>query len=192
VLETLNVPGLWLLGGEDRSIPTPATVEILDQLIASGKPYSRVVFPDLATIFHAPYWPEIDKWLSKILRSGILCGHENRLSLILAVALATSVRAQQAAAPRPATPPVMVGQKDGFFTTSDGIKIHYLHARRRQRIVGRARARLLRQRAAHVVQHRHRAGDREASSRRRDRQPQSRAERQAGPGGSAARRTSSS
>jgi len=25
-----------------------------------------------------------------------------------------------------ATPPVMVGQKDGFFTTSDGIKIHYL------------------------------------------------------------------
>ena len=32
----------------------------------------------------------------------------------------------QAAAPRPATPPVQVGQKDGFFTTSDGIKIHYL------------------------------------------------------------------
>ena len=49
-----------------------------------------------------------------------------RLSLILAVALATSVSAQQAAAPRPTTPPVMVGQKDGFFTTSDGIKIHYL------------------------------------------------------------------
>ena len=27
---------------------------------------------------------------------------------------------------RPSTPPVMVGQKDGFFTTSDGVKIHYL------------------------------------------------------------------
>ncbi len=26
VLERLDVPGLWLLGGEDRSIPTPATV----------------------------------------------------------------------------------------------------------------------------------------------------------------------
>ena len=49
-----------------------------------------------------------------------------RLSLVLATTLATGVAAQQAAAPRPATPPVMVGQKDGFFTTSDGIKIHYL------------------------------------------------------------------
>jgi alpha-beta hydrolase superfamily lysophospholipase len=68
VLEALNVPGLWLLGGEDRSIPTPATVEILDQLIASGKPYARVVFPGFGhNLFAAPYWPEIDKWLSKIL-----------------------------------------------------------------------------------------------------------------------------
>ena len=49
-----------------------------------------------------------------------------RISLILVVVLATAVSAQQAAAPRPTTPPVMVGQKDGFFTTKDGIKIHYL------------------------------------------------------------------
>lgn len=68
VLEALNVPGLWLLGAEDRSIPTPATVEILDQLIASGKPYARVVFPGFGhNLFGAAYWPEIDKWLSKIL-----------------------------------------------------------------------------------------------------------------------------
>lgn len=68
VLEALNVPGLWLLGGEDRSIPTPATVEILDRLIASGKPYAHVVFPGFGhNLFGAPYWPEIDKWLSKIL-----------------------------------------------------------------------------------------------------------------------------
>ena len=68
VLEALNVPGLWLLGGEDRSIPTPATVAILDRLIASGKPYARVVFPGFGhNLFGAPYWPEIDKWLSKIL-----------------------------------------------------------------------------------------------------------------------------
>lgn len=50
-----------------------------------------------------------------------------RILLVLAVALgSTAVRAQQPATPSPATPPVMVGQKDGFFTTSDGIKIHYL------------------------------------------------------------------
>jgi pimeloyl-ACP methyl ester carboxylesterase len=34
--------------------------------------------------------------------------------------------AQQAPAARPPAPPVMVGQKDGFFTTTDGVKIHYL------------------------------------------------------------------
>ena len=45
------------------------------------------------------------------------------LALILASVV---VSAQQPAAPRPTTQPVMVGQKDGFFTTSDGIKIHYL------------------------------------------------------------------
>ena len=68
VLESLNVPGLWLLGGEDRSFPTPATVAILDQLIASGRPYARVVFPGFGhDLFRAPYWPEIDKWLAKIL-----------------------------------------------------------------------------------------------------------------------------
>ena len=68
VLEALDIPGLWLLGGEDRSIPTPATVEILDQLIRSGKPYARVVFPGFGhNLFGAPYWPEVDNWLSKIL-----------------------------------------------------------------------------------------------------------------------------
>jgi pimeloyl-ACP methyl ester carboxylesterase len=49
-----------------------------------------------------------------------------RLSLVFTAALATVAAAQGAAAPRPATPPVMVGQQDGFFTTRDGIKIHYL------------------------------------------------------------------
>ncbi len=49
-----------------------------------------------------------------------------RLTIAIALAMATAAAAQQAAAPRPAAPPVMVGQKDGFFTTSDGVKIHYL------------------------------------------------------------------
>ena len=67
VLESLNVPGLWLLGGEDRSIPTPATVAILDQLIASGKPYTHVVFPGIGHNL-PPSWPEIEQWLAKIGR----------------------------------------------------------------------------------------------------------------------------
>lgn len=46
--------------------------------------------------------------------------------LVVLAAAQISVTAQQPAAPRPTTPPVMVGQKDGTFTTKDGIKIHYL------------------------------------------------------------------
>ena len=65
VLESLDVPGLWLLGGVDRSIPTPATVAILEQLIARGKPYSYVVYPTVGHTF-PPGWPDIDKWLAKI------------------------------------------------------------------------------------------------------------------------------
>jgi alpha-beta hydrolase superfamily lysophospholipase len=68
VLDAINVPGLWLLGGEDRSIPTPATVAILDQLIAAGKPYSRVVFPGFGhNLGGAPFWPEIDRFMQSVL-----------------------------------------------------------------------------------------------------------------------------
>ena len=69
VLEGLDVPGLWLLGGDDRSIPTPATVAILDQLIAAGRPYARVVFPGFGhNLGGAPFWSEIDSWLTKTIR----------------------------------------------------------------------------------------------------------------------------
>jgi pimeloyl-ACP methyl ester carboxylesterase len=47
------------------------------------------------------------------------------VAVVLAV-FAVSAGAQQPAAPRPAANNVEVGQKDGFFTTTDGIKIHYL------------------------------------------------------------------
>jgi uncharacterized protein len=65
VLESLNVPGLWLLAGQDRSIPTPATVAILDQLIASGKPYTHIVFPGVGHNL-PPSWPDIDNWLATL------------------------------------------------------------------------------------------------------------------------------
>jgi len=52
----------------------------------------------------------------------------NRIAFVISLVFAATVAAQQpATAPaRPATPPVMVGQKDGSFNTKDGIKIHYL------------------------------------------------------------------
>jgi uncharacterized protein len=44
-LESLSTPGLWLLGGVDRSIPTPLTVEVLQSLQDSGRPYQWIVYP---------------------------------------------------------------------------------------------------------------------------------------------------
>ena len=45
-LERLDVPGLWLLGAQDRSIPTRETVAILDELSGAGRPYRWIVYPD--------------------------------------------------------------------------------------------------------------------------------------------------
>ena len=67
VLERITVPGLWLLGGADRSIPTIETVAILDDLIKRGKPFSRIVYPEAG---HNLDWPrafvDIDKWLETL------------------------------------------------------------------------------------------------------------------------------
>ena len=49
-----------------------------------------------------------------------------KIATFVLLALVHAPAFAQAPAARPATPPVMVGQKDGFFTTKDGVKIHYL------------------------------------------------------------------
>ena len=67
VLESLDVPGLWLLGAEDRSIPTADTVRILDELIARGRPFARVVYPGAGhNLRGADFWTDIDEWRKKL------------------------------------------------------------------------------------------------------------------------------
>lgn len=47
VLEELDVPMLWVFGGEDSSLPTPASIATLEEIKARlGKPYEIVLFPD--------------------------------------------------------------------------------------------------------------------------------------------------
>jgi dienelactone hydrolase len=66
VLEDLNVPGLWLLGAEDRSIPTPKTVAILDELVARGRPFTRIVYSGYGhDLGGSPMWADIDAWLQR-------------------------------------------------------------------------------------------------------------------------------
>jgi len=46
-LETLEIPGLWLLGAQDSSIPSPLTIEILDSLITDhDKDFTYIVYPN--------------------------------------------------------------------------------------------------------------------------------------------------
>ena len=45
VLETLDVPQLWLLGGEDRDAPPAETLRRLATLARSGRPITSAVFP---------------------------------------------------------------------------------------------------------------------------------------------------
>ena len=67
VLEELTVPGLWLLGGADRSIPTIETVAILDALITSGRPYRRVVYPFTGhNLNGANIWADIEEFLKVV------------------------------------------------------------------------------------------------------------------------------
>jgi len=47
-LQKLDAPSLWLLGGQDSSIPVPLTVEILDSLIADhSKDFDYIVYPNM-------------------------------------------------------------------------------------------------------------------------------------------------
>ena len=46
-LQKLDIPGLWLFGGQDSSIPVPLTAEILDSLVTDHeKDFSYNVYPN--------------------------------------------------------------------------------------------------------------------------------------------------
>jgi dienelactone hydrolase len=72
-LRRLNTPGLWLLGGMDRSIPTRECVEILERLKADGRPFTLRLYPtgthslvDAHTGARLDIWPDIDRFLQSL------------------------------------------------------------------------------------------------------------------------------
>jgi hypothetical protein len=65
-LLALNVPTLWLLGGQDRLVPTRECVKILDRLRAGGARTESVVYPEEGHgLLGANYWPDIDAFLAR-------------------------------------------------------------------------------------------------------------------------------
>jgi dienelactone hydrolase len=71
-LETLDTPGLWLLGSNDESIPERNTVQILHTLAAKGRPFTVIEYPGANHGLYiaeagqfAPFWTDIDRWLKR-------------------------------------------------------------------------------------------------------------------------------
>ena len=63
-LAALATPSLWLLGAQDRLVPTRACVTVLDGLKSRGAPVSYVVYPGTGhNLPGADYWPAIDEFL---------------------------------------------------------------------------------------------------------------------------------
>jgi dipeptidyl aminopeptidase/acylaminoacyl peptidase len=70
VLDAIDVPTLWILGSDDRSIPVPETVATLEELVAAGRPFTFHVLQgyghglrDPRTGATAPAFPLIYEWL---------------------------------------------------------------------------------------------------------------------------------
>ncbi|MFC1972219.1 sigma factor-like helix-turn-helix DNA-binding protein, partial [Chloroflexota bacterium] len=46
-LEVIDIPGFWMFGSQDRSIPVALSVENLDTLVAQhGKDFSYIIYPN--------------------------------------------------------------------------------------------------------------------------------------------------
>lgn len=73
ILRTLPVPTLWLLGGLDQSVPTFATVRVLQSMGAGKGAHTVVVYPESGhDLRDAPIWRDMTAWLERqaVLESG--------------------------------------------------------------------------------------------------------------------------
>jgi dienelactone hydrolase len=75
-LEKIEIPGLWILGGSDSSIPTPETIAILETLVDAGKPYTITLYPDgnhnmmdIVTGERINYTPDMMEWIFGVLET---------------------------------------------------------------------------------------------------------------------------
>jgi pimeloyl-ACP methyl ester carboxylesterase len=67
-LRKLSIPGLWLFGGRDVSVPVELSIERLRALAATGKPFEYRLFPELGhEISDSDALPVIVDWLKKTL-----------------------------------------------------------------------------------------------------------------------------
>lgn len=65
-LQALAVPSLWLLGGQDRLVPTRECVRVLAEIRAAGLAPDSIVYPDAEHgLWSVNFWPEVDAFLRR-------------------------------------------------------------------------------------------------------------------------------
>jgi pimeloyl-ACP methyl ester carboxylesterase len=66
VLDRLHIPGLWLFGSDDRSIPVRTSVAVLESLTTNGRshPFSWHVYPGQGHSLFG-YWDDVYRWLDE-------------------------------------------------------------------------------------------------------------------------------
>ena len=64
VLQSLDVPALWLLGLDDRSIPIQVTLDNLKALKAAGRPFDWRTYDGLGHSLGPAIWDDIGPWVT--------------------------------------------------------------------------------------------------------------------------------
>lgn len=62
-LQSIDTPGLWLFGSDDRSIPERNSIANLKTLAASGKPFEWKEYPGLDHPLSPVIWDDVARWL---------------------------------------------------------------------------------------------------------------------------------
>jgi uncharacterized protein len=65
ILAGLTIPGLWLLGLDDRSIPIQTTLTNLRALAASGKPFEWRTYEGLDHGLSPRIWSDVEPWAGR-------------------------------------------------------------------------------------------------------------------------------
>ena len=66
-LANINIPGLWVYGERDGSIPVDLSIQRLEELISKGKNYQHVTFADLGHNNIPETIVTVEQWIKQLL-----------------------------------------------------------------------------------------------------------------------------
>ena len=68
VLRELNLPAIWLLGTDDRLVPTRECVRLVESLRQQGHRYRFITYPGFGHNLSGSgvlYWPDVFAWMTQ-------------------------------------------------------------------------------------------------------------------------------